>query len=180
MTPDRVMPLPPAAGLRHRTRHRSEIRGGAQGRRPPHSAPEGSQTDHRGTRRESVPCTPVPGPAGWNPRREEIPTSSPARQGADRRSRSSLSSSLIRTRPTGYSASIRPPAAAGQHRPGPTWIMESGIAESVSGDLEARTTHTRCVGLDGDRGVGRPRRAVAYASPWSPSWPQMQSYRATR
>ena len=123
--------MPPAAGLRPNPAPLRDQGEGHQGRRPPPSAPEGCRAVHRGTRRESVPCAPVDGPAGWNPRREEITTSSPARQGADRRSRRSLTSSLIRTRPTGSSASTRPPAPAGQHRSGPARIIESGIGKSA-------------------------------------------------
>ena len=57
---------------------------GHRGRRPPHGAPEGSQTGHRGARRECVPCTPAPGPAGFHPRREEITTQHAGARGQER------------------------------------------------------------------------------------------------
>jgi len=37
----------------------------------------------RGTRRDSVPCTPTDGPEGWNPRREEISTRAQRWKGDD-------------------------------------------------------------------------------------------------
>jgi hypothetical protein len=57
---------------------------GHQRRRPPHAAPEGSQTAHQGARRESVPCAPPLGPAGMNPRREEITTPARGARGQER------------------------------------------------------------------------------------------------
>ncbi|GAA2549784.1 hypothetical protein GCM10010210_22470 [Pseudonocardia hydrocarbonoxydans] len=62
-----------------RTRHRSEIGGGAAGWRSPHGAPEGYRVEGWATRRDYMPCTPPLDPEGFHPRREEITTDTRAR-----------------------------------------------------------------------------------------------------
>ena len=68
-----VQRAPPAPGTVQRSGK------GTRGWRPPHDAPEGSQTGRWVARRESVPCDPPAGPAGTYPRREEITTQHEAR-----------------------------------------------------------------------------------------------------
>ena len=72
--------MPPAAGLRPNPAPLGDQQKGTKGGDLLAARHEGSQTDHRGARRKSVPCTPAPGPAGWNPRREEITTQHGARE----------------------------------------------------------------------------------------------------
>jgi hypothetical protein len=120
---------------------------GHQGRRPPHGAPEAAR------------------PAGWNPRREEITTSSPARLGADRRSRGSLSSSLIRTRPRGFMHPDRSPA-------GPRSEPDRARANDRIRDWKACWGHPSRVrishpppSLDGNRRASLTRAGAAFRSP---------------
>ena len=98
-----------------RTRHRSEIRRKGTGDGDLLKTRPWAARPKTGAQGGSACLAPrAPGPARWNPRREEITTSQPTRYGADGGSPGGLLPSLIRPRPTGSRPSSRRASRPGQ------------------------------------------------------------------
>jgi hypothetical protein len=125
-----------------RTRHRSEISERAAGGGDLLTARPRAARPSTGGQGGSTCLAPRhPARQGLHPRREEITTEEPARQGTNSRSPGSLSFSLIQPGP---SASARWPTRSGtpsEHRSDPARTADSGIGKSVGQQLASSTGH---------------------------------------